>query len=197
MSHQTRLPGTAVTVPEWHHRATTSTADTGCACPGCLENIANTHGPIVVPTSQIRDRTVRARLSSDFIRACGWYCSSCRLFAVRDMESPNSVWSELTNPDEQYVGIAVDRPGEGDWVLAAVDRRDLPPSVLRELGRYCPACRDEYGSLITAARIPCQPCRGDGAYRRWTKPWDEGDVRKEPQLVPSPDWEHRRRWEVL
>lgn len=178
----------------WKLREPTGTVETGCACPCCEESIASTHGPVVLPTRRLVDAGVRERLPADFVRACGWYCSDDRVLAVRDLEQPNSVWSMMTNSDERYVGLLVDRPEENDRILAAINRRDLPASILGELGRYCPDCEREYGALVTAARAPCRPCRGGDRYRRWSKPWDDGDIRRSPELVPAPEWDHRPRW---
>lgn len=161
-------------------RERTATADTGCACPECHQNIAGTHGDQFLSRATVARDAIRAALAGVAVRVNGWACQPCGVVVPRDMESPNTCWSTRTNSDARFVGVLVERDRGADAIVAPVDRRCFREGLPPTFSRRCPACGQEHGGCVTQTAVPCRPCRGGRAHRRWTKPWDDGGGRTEP-----------------
>lgn len=154
------------------------TAETGCACPVCEQNIASTHDEHPLSINHLA-ADLRDEISNPAIRMISWSCDECNIVVPRDMEEANSCWSLMSNPEKTYVGVLVDRPQVNDSLVVPVYRDDLPSEFTNEADLFCPICDTEYGGCVTSARVPCRPCRGGLPHRHWTKPWGD-PVRSNP-----------------
>ena len=154
------------------------TAETGCACPECEQNIASTHSEHPLSIDRL-STDLREEIRSPTIRMIGWSCDECNLVVPRDMEEANSCWSQMTNAENTYVGVLVARPQVDDELVVPIHSNDPPSRFTNEAGLFCPICDTEYGGCVTSARVPCRPCRGGTPHRHWTKPWGD-PVRSKP-----------------